>query len=77
MIGRVLLLLAALAALVAAGFSAFIWAERRALPYNAEGRFFDASTATVFHEQSVAVYAILAASLAMAGAGLLALLRRR
>lgn len=76
MIGRGLLLLAALAALVAAGFSAFIWAERRALPYNAEGRFFDANTGTVLHEQSVAVYAIFAAGLALAGAGLLALLRR-
>ena len=77
LIGRGLLIVTALAVLAAAGFSAFIWAERRALPYNDEGRFFDASTATVFHEQSVVVYAILAAGLAMVGGGLLVLLRRR
>jgi len=77
LIRRRLLLLAALASLVTAGFSAFVWAQRRALPYNAEGRFFDESTATVLHEQSVAVYAVFAAGLAVVGAGLLALSRRR
>lgn len=73
---RALLLIAAIVSFAAAGVSAFIWFERRALPYNSEGRFFDESTATVLHEQSVSVFAILAASLLLVGLVLLAVWRR-
>ncbi|KPF63055.1 hypothetical protein [Porphyrobacter sp. AAP60] len=70
------LLIAAIVAWAAAGASAFIWFERRGLPYNAQGRYFDESTATVLHEQSVTVLAVLAVSLFLLG-GLLFAVRRR
>ena len=74
---RMLLPIAVVVILSAAGISAFIWAERRALSYNEEGRFFDESTATVLHEQSISVYAILAVALGFIGVGLAVISRRR
>lgn len=70
------LLIAAIVTWAAAGVSACLWFERRGLPYNAEGRYFDESTATVLHEQSVAVFAVLAVSLLMLGILLLAVRQR-
>jgi uncharacterized iron-regulated membrane protein len=73
---RSLLLITAIVIWAASGVSAFVWVGRRTLPYNAEGRFFDESTATVLHEQSVPVYAVLAVALALVGASLMAIWRR-
>lgn len=43
-----------------AGVSGFVWNSRRALTYNAEGRYFDSESAVVLLEQAVAVYGALA-----------------
>ena len=47
---------------------AWIWNSRRLLPYNEEGRYFDAASAVVLHEQSVGAYGVLALTLALIGA---------
>ena len=70
MIRRGLLWLAAAIALTLAALCALMWNARRSLPFNAEGRYFDPPTAIVVHEQSVAVYAMLAVALALASVGL-------
>jgi CelD/BcsL family acetyltransferase involved in cellulose biosynthesis len=70
------LLIAAILAWAAAGASAWLWFDRRGLPYNAQGRYFDESTATVLHEQTVTVLAVLAVSLFLLGVLLLAVRRR-
>ena len=69
------LLIAAILTWAAAGTSACLWFERRGLPYNAQGRYFDENTATVLHEQSVAVFAVLAVLLLLLGVFVLALRR--
>lgn len=38
---------------------AFSFIKRSALSYNSEGNYFDERSATVYHEQSVAVFALL------------------
>ena len=38
----------------------WLWQTRRGLPYNEEGRYFDAEQAVILHQQSVPVYAALA-----------------
>jgi hypothetical protein len=68
--------LAALIALVIAAGSALIWNARRALRFNPEGRYFDPDTATVVHQQTVEVYAILAVAFGLLAAGLGLMARR-
>ncbi|WP_299194838.1 hypothetical protein [uncultured Erythrobacter sp.] len=50
--------------MVGAIICAGLWNARRSLPYNEAGRYFDPVTATVFHEQSVAVFGAIAIALA-------------
>jgi hypothetical protein len=38
---------------------ALTWRNRAALPYNSEGRFFDASDSVVYHDSSVVSYAVM------------------
>jgi hypothetical protein len=59
---RALLALLALASSLAAVFLTLTWRMRAAMPYNSEGRHFDAAQAVVYHEQAVAIYAALALS---------------
>jgi hypothetical protein len=48
-----------------------LWFQRAALPYNAEGRYFDAAHSVVYDQGAVGVYAILAALFALAAAATL------
>lgn len=73
---RALLWLTAAVALGSSAASALIWNARRALPFNAEGRYFDPDNAVVVHQQSVTAYAMLAVALALVGIGLGRLARR-
>lgn len=74
MIKRVRRLLG-LALLIAGALLAALWWSRSNLPYNEQGRYFDSATAVVYQEQNLAIYAVLAIGLFMAG-GLLIWLRR-
>ena len=76
MIRRGLLWLASAIALGSAAASALIWNARRALPFNAEGRYFDPDSAVVIHQQSVTGYAMLGIVLMLIGVGLGWLARR-
>ncbi|MDC8755392.1 hypothetical protein OIK40_12150 [Erythrobacter sp. sf7] len=76
MIRRALLWLASAFALGLAAASALIWNARRALPFNAEGRYFDPDNAAVIHQQSVTGYAMVGIVLALVGVGLGWLARR-
>lgn len=64
-------LLMAMAALFfcAGAMSAWVWNSRRSLPYNEQGRYFDADDAVVLSEQAVGIYGITAIVLIMAGIG--------
>ncbi len=48
-----LIRMACVIAILAATLTANLWIERAQLPYDSQGRFFDADQAVVFHEQSV------------------------
>jgi hypothetical protein len=61
---------AALAALAlslsaAALLCGLLWLQRRSLPYNEMGRYFDARYSIVYHEQAVLVYGLLTALFAL------------
>jgi len=45
--------------------------QRADLPYNEAGRYFDAATGVVYHQQGVAIWATIAAVSVLAGVGLL------
>lgn len=62
---KTMLRVAALASLTAAGYCVGCWNARRALPYNEQGRFFNANSAVVLHEQAVTIYGSLALGLAV------------
>ena len=51
-----LLLSVAVVAGAAGALLTSIWRQRAALPYNSEGRYFDAAGAVVYQEQAVAIY---------------------
>ena len=57
---RLLLALAVVAAAAGAWLTS-LWRHRAGLPYNAEGRYFDAAEAVVYREQAVAIYGGFAA----------------
>ncbi|WP_394730557.1 hypothetical protein [Altererythrobacter sp. GH1-8] len=45
--------------------SAIMWDRRRDLPFNSEGRYFDAASGTVVDQQSVLAFAALAITFAL------------
>jgi hypothetical protein len=51
--------------MVGAIICAGLWNARRGLPYNEAGRYFDPVTATVLHEQSVAVFGAMVIAFAV------------
>jgi hypothetical protein len=51
-------------ALTASAAATWVWYKRSNLPYNENGRYFDAENAIVFHEQDVIFYGGLALLLA-------------
>lgn len=55
---RLVLFLASAFSALAAIIALLAWADRRGLPYNEEGRYFDLDQGVVLHEQSVAIYGI-------------------
>ena len=55
----ILRLSAALFAISAIGLT-ILWWQRNVLPYDEQGRYFDAAESVVYQEQAAAVYAVLA-----------------
>ncbi|WP_298305814.1 hypothetical protein [uncultured Erythrobacter sp.] len=62
---RIAIRLAAATSLAGAGLCAALWTSRRTLIYNDQGRYFDAETTVVLHQQSVVIYGALALLLAL------------
>lgn len=50
--------------------SGWIFIKRLLLPYNSEGRYFDAESSVVYHQQAVIVYGLLFFILLLMTAGL-------
>lgn len=59
---------AAILALAGAGLCGFVWNARRALPYDQQGRYFDAANMIVLNEQALIAYGALALGLAVIAA---------
>jgi hypothetical protein len=66
-------ILLATAALLSAAtlLLARLWSQRASLPYNEEGRYFDAAHSVVYDEGAVGVYATLTVLLALSAAATL------
>ena len=74
---RALLFTASALLLLASITMTMVWLGRARLPYNQEGRYFDAQTGVVLHEQSVSLFAGGAMLLGLTAIALFLIARRR
>ncbi len=63
--------------LIAAAVPGVLFWQRRSLPYNEQGRYFDAAQGVVYEAQSVTVYGGITVVLIILGVIILAIGRRR
>lgn len=62
---------------IAAGWFAFVASDRAGLPYNSQGRYFDAEEGVTYTDSAPLVYGVLAALFGLLAVGLWMVARRR